>query len=97
LSFANVDQPKEVNIMLADVLRHVKEGQAYEKLQGQLQSIVQKILSHFQDLGNVLAMVDIILESVNFKGQFRALVNAFFWQVVFVIVLIVPRRNANRN
>lgn len=47
---------REVNIFLKDVIKHVRESQAYKRLQSQLASIVSKIIVHNNDLDKTLAM-----------------------------------------
>jgi len=45
-----------VNTLLGDILNHVTKDHVYENLQQQLQSIVIKILTHYQDIVTVFAM-----------------------------------------
>ena len=66
---------KETNILLGDILRHVKEGLAYEKLQGQLQSIVTKVVSHYSDFNAIFGMV----RKQNFFFSLCRTISCLYW------------------
>eukprot|EP01113_Clastostelium_recurvatum_P024252 TRINITY_DN2894_c0_g1_i4.p1 TRINITY_DN2894_c0_g1~~TRINITY_DN2894_c0_g1_i4.p1 ORF type:complete len:702 (-),score=262.98 TRINITY_DN2894_c0_g1_i4:42-1856(-) len=73
---------KEVNILLSDIMAHVSQDKAYERLQPQLQSIVFKVLSNFHDFEVLIAMDSFLPMLDLFTGEHqvqvaRALLEAF--------------------
>lgn len=53
--------PKEVNVLLADIVRHVSKDKAYERLQPQLQSIISKMTTYYSDFSLIYSMVASLL------------------------------------
>ena len=53
---AHHSQSRETNILLADVIKHVKKDNAYKALQPQLQLVVSKILQYRTNFEQLLAM-----------------------------------------
>ncbi len=49
-------QSRETNILLADVIKHVKKDNAYKALQPQLQLVISKILQYRTNFEQLLAM-----------------------------------------
>jgi len=74
--------PREVNTYLGDIVTHMKEAQAYEQLQTQLQSIVLKVIHHYQNfsiifsMDNFLALLDLFLGPVQIELN-RSILDAF--------------------
>ena len=52
---------------MGDILRHVKEGLAYEKYQTQLQSILSKVLNTYNDFTVIFGMVIILPMGVTYN------------------------------
>eukprot|EP01090_Pellita_catalonica_P021810 TRINITY_DN8265_c0_g1_i1.p1 TRINITY_DN8265_c0_g1~~TRINITY_DN8265_c0_g1_i1.p1 ORF type:complete len:820 (-),score=152.51 TRINITY_DN8265_c0_g1_i1:35-2494(-) len=63
------------NTLLADIIRHVKPNKAFEKLQLQLQSVVQKILAHYHDFTVIFGMSNFLPLLDMFTGNTQVEVN----------------------
>ena len=50
-------QKREVNKILADIIKHMTPDRAFEDHYSRLQSVVSKILTHMKDFSQVFALV----------------------------------------
>eukprot|EP01104_Vermistella_antarctica_P020482 TRINITY_DN876_c0_g2_i1.p1 TRINITY_DN876_c0_g2~~TRINITY_DN876_c0_g2_i1.p1 ORF type:complete len:997 (+),score=297.01 TRINITY_DN876_c0_g2_i1:71-3061(+) len=66
---------REVNTLLGDIVKHVTKDKSYVDLQAQLQSIVEKVLSHNTDLDLVLKMSNFLPLVDLFTGDYKVQVN----------------------
>uniref|UniRef100_A0A8C4HG36 VPS35 endosomal protein-sorting factor-like n=1 Tax=Dicentrarchus labrax TaxID=13489 RepID=A0A8C4HG36_DICLA len=56
LSFISRSQKREVNTVLADIIKHMTPDRAFEDAYPQLQSVIRKILTYFQDFSVLFSM-----------------------------------------
>lgn len=52
-------QKKEVNKILADIIKHMTPDRAFEDYYSQLQSVVTKILAHIHDFSLLFSIVSV--------------------------------------
>jgi hypothetical protein len=67
--------PRETNILLGDIIKHVNVDRKFTEVQQQLQSIVQKILSYYMDFNKLFAMDNFIPLLDLFRGSTQIEVN----------------------
>mmetsp|Transcript_29295 Transcript_29295/g.41243 ORF Transcript_29295/g.41243 Transcript_29295/m.41243 type:complete len:982 (+) Transcript_29295:64-3009(+) len=68
-------QQREVNVLLGDILRAVKDNQIYEQVQPQLHSVVQKVLTQYHNFAQIFGMENFVPLLDLFVGQTQVDVN----------------------
>lgn len=58
-SISEILQKKEVNKILADIIKHMTPDRAFEDFYSQLQSVVTKILAHIHDFSVLFSIVSL--------------------------------------
>ena len=56
-------QKKEINKILADIIKHMTPDRAFEEFYSQLQSVVSKILAHLHDFSMLFSIVSLMYYS----------------------------------
>jgi len=68
-------QPRETNILLGDIIKHVNVERKFTEVQQQLQSIVQKVLSYYMDFNKLFIMDNFVPLLDLFRGTTQIDVN----------------------
>ena len=50
-------QKKEVNTIMADIIKHMTPDRVFEDYYGQLQSVIVKIMAHMHNFSTLFSMV----------------------------------------